>query len=506
MWKFVLPKNTEDVDLSGYEFDKEELDKISKKLNKNQVRSLNISNNSLKIKELKIFSKAFEKSKILDSLDLSENDLSIEGIELFSKILSSSSLVTLNLSGNSFGDEGIVLLTKYLKKNEMIKNLNISNCGFSEEGVKEISKLLSSEKCNLKRLDISGNHFDEIDSLFETLIENKKLKVLKLSEFQLVHDQSILEEVNIFKMLQKNYSLKQLNLIDSFVSSLDLGFFFSAMSANPTLEILNIKRKKNYYRYHHSEESVYVPEIIQGIEKFFQKTSLRVLNLNNFFLDFQMFEFIAKGLEINSSIEILNLEGNYLGKFNSGLESFKSLKKNETLKELYLNSNFLQPKELENLIQFLEENKTLEKLDISNNHLQFQNLSHYYLQKNTSMLVLKLDDCGIKSKDQTILLESLERNQTLVSLSMKCSKMDDFEMTEFPLMYESIKQNNHLEELKLFDESRHQTEVEILISKIMERNETCKSIQRVFKNSVQGKLNDIRFSHIYMAYKRPFEE
>jgi Ran GTPase-activating protein (RanGAP) involved in mRNA processing and transport len=505
MWKFVLPKNTEDVDLSGYEFDKEELDKISKKLNKNQVRSLNISNNSLKTKELKIFSKAFEKSKILDSLDLSENDLSTEGIELFSKILSSSSLVTLNLSGNSFGDEGIVLLTKYLKKNEMIKNLNISNCGFSEEGVKEISKLLSSEKCNLKRLDISGNHSNEIDSIFEILIENKKLKVLKVSEIRLVPYQSILEEVNFFKMLQKNYSLKQLNLIDSFVSSLDLGFCFSAMSTNPTLEILNIKRKKNYYRYHHSpEESVYDPEMIQGIEKFFQNTSLRVLNLNNFFLDFRMFEFIARGLEINSSIEILNLEGNYLGKFKSVLESFKSLKKNETLKELYLNSNFLQPKELENLIQFLEENKTLEKLDISNNHLQFQNLSNY-LQKNTSMLVLKLDDCGIKSKDQAILLESLERNQTLVSLSMKCSKMDDFEMGEFPLMYESIKQNNHLEELKLFEESRYMKEVEILISKIMERNETCKSIQRVFKNSVQGKLNDIRFSHIYMAYKRPFE-
>jgi hypothetical protein len=60
MWRFVLPKNTEDIDLSGYDFDKEELDKISKKLNKNQARSLDISNNSFKTKELKIFSKALK--------------------------------------------------------------------------------------------------------------------------------------------------------------------------------------------------------------------------------------------------------------------------------------------------------------------------------------------------------------------------------------------------------------------------------------------------------------
>jgi Ran GTPase-activating protein (RanGAP) involved in mRNA processing and transport len=502
MWRFVLPKNTEDIDLSGYDFDKEELDKISKKLNKNQVRSLDISNNSLKTKELKIFSKAFEKSKVLDSLDLSNNELTTEGLELFSKIFSNSSLVTLNLSGNSLEDEGIILLSKYLKKNEMIKNLDISFCGFSDGGMEEISKLLLSEKCNLKRLDISNNLLKDVDKIFESLVENKKLKVLKISGIDIIYD-CLFKDLNICKMLEKNNSLKQLNMNDCLLTYLDLYYILCAMSTNPTLEILNINRTKHCYINNHSNG--YKEQTLKKMEQYFQNTSLRVLNLKSLYLDEYMLNAITNRC---TSLQILNLEGNYLGNHKNPMQAFESLKKNETLKELYLKDNYLSSIQLEPLFEILKENNTLEKLDISENSILSplsQNIADY-LQKNTSLLVLKMDKCGIKSKGQAVILKFIENNHTLVYLSMKCSNtMLHFETSDFPQMYESIKENRNLEELYLMEEKGNK-EIRILISKIMERNEICKNIQTSFKHSTQRKLNDIQFSFVFMAYKRPFEE
>jgi Ran GTPase-activating protein (RanGAP) involved in mRNA processing and transport len=498
----VLPKNTEDIDLSGCDFDKEELDKISKKLNKNQVRSLDISNNSFKTKELKIFSKAFENSKVLDSLDLSDNELTTEGLELFSKIFSNSSLVTLNLSGNSqLEDEGIILLSKYLKKNEMIKNLDISFCGFCDEGMEEISKLLLSEKCNLKRLDISNNLLKDMDKIFESLMENKKLKVLKISGMDFLYD-CHLKDLNICKMLEKNNSLKQLNMNDCFLSNLDLYYILSAMSSNPTLEILNINRTIGCYQYSH--HVVYSRQNL-NMDQHFQNTSLRVLNLKSIDLDEYMLNAIANGC---TSLQILNLEGNFLVNHKNPMQAFEFLKKNETLKELNLKENYLSSKQLEPLFEILKENHTLEKLDISENSI-LSPLSQKiadYLQKNTSLLVLKMEKCGIIHEDQAVILEFIEKNHTLVYLSMKCSYTSlHFETSEFPKMYESIKENRNLEELYLIEEKGND-EIIILISKIMERNENCKNIQMSFKHSIQRKLNDIQFSFLFMAYKRPFEE
>jgi Ran GTPase-activating protein (RanGAP) involved in mRNA processing and transport len=525
LWSKLLV-DVEDVDLSGYDFDTEELEKISKKLKKNSVKSLDISNNSFKTKELKILADGFGKSKILESLDMSQNDISSGGIKIFSKFFSSPSLVTLDLSMNDpLNDEGVSLLVKCISKNEMLKNLYLSNCGFTDTGIKEITKLLTNKKLNLKRLDVSGNLISKegSDVIFESLMDNSKLKVLKMSGAKLfpeeiiymntLHDDSedgdYVEKsslTKLYQMLAKNNSLKQLNLNNCSLKELDLIDFFLSLETNDCLEILNLQSTKRYhssgnYKITNVEKNNKLLPIIKNMK------SLRVLNLQHYDICPYLLDLISKGLEFNTSLQILNLAENIIRSLPQSL--FDSLGKNTTLKELYLNKNGLTIQDLIDLFVALDKNKGLEKLDISVNGIDLDatKVICKYLSNNNSLRVLKMDFCGMDLELKMMVLDSLQTNTTLQVLSMQgdeyiCKVRDQFEA-----IYRSISNNFGLEELLIFDEQRRDLEKEkLMISGLMERNVDLKNIKNSFKHVKNHHLTDIHFSFVYMAYKRPLHE
>jgi Ran GTPase-activating protein (RanGAP) involved in mRNA processing and transport len=515
----------EDVDLSGYDFDTEELEKISKKLKKDTVKSLDISNNSFKNKELKILADGFGKTKILESLDLSQNDISSGGIKIFSKFFSSPSLVTLDLSMNdSINDEAVSMLVKLISKNEMLKNLYLANCGFTDTGVKEITKLLTNKKINLKRLDLSGNLITQEGSnlIFESLMDNKKLKVLKMSGAKIFPDEIALQFMNLdnedeenftpkssltklYLLLAKNNSLKQINLNNCFLKQLDLVDVFLSLENNSCLEILNIQSTKKChnlgdYKIDDFEKNKKLVEILGNMK------SLRVLNLQKYDIYPYLVDLISRDLEMNTSLQILNLENNVIRSLPKSL--FNSLTKNQTLKEFYLNNNGIPVHDLIDLFDSLTRNKGLEKLDISVNGINLEVVEYLckYLSNNPSLLVLKLNNCGMDLELKMMLLDSLQNNSTLQVLSMQgdsyiCKVKDHFEA-----IYKLISKNFSLEDLWIFDEQRRDLESEkIMISGLMERNIDLRNIKNTFKYVKKHHFSDIQFSFVYMAHKRPLE-
>ncbi len=104
---------------------------------------LNISDNSISNNGIKLITNGFDAApfKEIVSMNLSHNDLvGVEAIENLGTLLDhTSNLVSLNLSENKIGDEGIELLSKAFNENKSrLSKLYISNVDGSLVGLKTL--------------------------------------------------------------------------------------------------------------------------------------------------------------------------------------------------------------------------------------------------------------------------------------------------------------------------------------------------------------------------------
>jgi hypothetical protein len=131
-------------------------------LQKNQLLNmLNISDNSITNEGLKSITSGFDlaPSKEIVSLNLSHNDLEgVTAIENLGSLLdNSSSIVSLNLSENKIGDDGVELLSKYFNEGKSrLSKLFISSIGASVNGLKTLFNALRLNQ-HLTYLCLDGN-------------------------------------------------------------------------------------------------------------------------------------------------------------------------------------------------------------------------------------------------------------------------------------------------------------------------------------------------------------
>uniref|UniRef100_A0A8C9YBZ6 NACHT LRR and PYD domain-containing protein n=1 Tax=Sander lucioperca TaxID=283035 RepID=A0A8C9YBZ6_SANLU len=180
----------------------------------------------------------------LEELDLSENELYDSGVELLSHGLKSpncklqrlrlrhceliaagcrsltfalsdsSDLRELNLSYNDLKDQGVELLSDWLRKPQCrLEILRLSNCDLTDRCCKNISSVLSSKSSGLEELDLSGNSLltdSGVELLFHGLKSpNCKLQRLRLSNCNLTYRCC----ENISSVLSSKFSgLKELDL------------------------------------------------------------------------------------------------------------------------------------------------------------------------------------------------------------------------------------------------------------------------------------------------------
>ena len=119
-------------------------------INNQCIKEINISNNSLRYLKMKRITK-------LTMLDLSYTCLGIDedGIKHLKEIMDSNmNLETLNISGNSIGDEIESIMLP--SQNEMLRFLNISNNEITYKGARFISVVISQNPL-LQELDVSNN-------------------------------------------------------------------------------------------------------------------------------------------------------------------------------------------------------------------------------------------------------------------------------------------------------------------------------------------------------------
>jgi Ran GTPase-activating protein (RanGAP) involved in mRNA processing and transport len=166
------------------------------------VLRLNLYNNHLEDKDIKILVTCMYNNTCLEVLNLGYNNISEEGaIDLAGLIESNQILKDLDLSFNKLGSEGADTLFKSLKKNKTLLFLNLKNNLVNRKSLLELLKILknnnhSIEFINLKRNEIKVEK-KEIDKIREMLNVNKKIKFLGLT-----HDDTMTEGFD--KLFLKN--------------------------------------------------------------------------------------------------------------------------------------------------------------------------------------------------------------------------------------------------------------------------------------------------------------
>ena len=149
----------------------------------------------------------FDENNKLEVLNLKSNNISDVGLGSFKNdLLKLKNLKELNLYDNQFGDQGFKILLLILKAFKFLKVLILPNCGITQVGIKDFAECFnkddSPEETSTKKEDNKNGFFGNLETL--NLTSNP------------FGDES---EENLIKILSSLKSLKKYNLGQTQLSS-----------------------------------------------------------------------------------------------------------------------------------------------------------------------------------------------------------------------------------------------------------------------------------------------
>ncbi|XP_070275732.1 leucine-rich repeat-containing protein 74A [Myotis yumanensis] len=153
-------------------------------------------------------------------------------------LVSNTTLITLELADNSIMEDGIMSLVEMLQENYYLQELNISDNALGFEGAKVISEFLQKNSSSLVSLQLSGNNFKDqsAELLCQALSANYRIKEMDLS-----HNEFCDKDGEFLgSMLALNVGLQTLDLSWNHLSSRAAVSLSNGLRSNVTLKTLDI--------------------------------------------------------------------------------------------------------------------------------------------------------------------------------------------------------------------------------------------------------------------------
>ena len=345
-------------------------------------------------------------SNCLKTLNISYCDIDYQGVKsLASALKMNGSLEEMNLIGNrAVTDIGLMALGESLKRNRGLKTLNISCCGIDDQGMKSLASALEMNG-SLEELNLSGNRAVTdigLMALGESLKRNRALKRLDVSHCG-IDDQGVLE---------MNGPLEEMNLSGNRAVT-DIGLMALGES---------LKRNR----------------------------ALKRLDVSHCGIGDQGVKSLASVLEMNGSLEEMNLSGNRAVTDIGLMTLGESLKRNRALKRLDVSHCGIGDRGMMSLASALEMNSSLEWLNMSGNRavtgfglmVLGESLKSNGALKTVNISYCDIDDYGVKS-----LASALEMNGSLEELNLSGNRA--VTGVGFMAMGESFKRNRGLKSLTI---------------------------------------------------------
>ena len=264
----------------------------------------------------------------------------------------SSSLITLNLGGNSIGDAGASSLSQTLKANSSLNRLWLDFNKIGVAGASSLSQALTANS-SLTRLDLANNRIGEAgaSALSQALTGNSSLTSLNVSGNSIGDaGASALSQA-----LKANYSLNSLWLDFNKIGVAGASSLSQALTANSSLTRLDLANNRIG-----EAGASSLSQALTG------NSSLTSLSLGGNSIGDAGASALSQALTANSSLTSLNLKDNSIG--DAGASSLsQALIANSSLTSLELGHNSIGDAGASSLSQALKANSSLTSLDLDQN-------------------------------------------------------------------------------------------------------------------------------------------
>ena len=400
------------MNLSGCGLTNEVAAHFSNGLAKNRsVRKVVLGSNLIGITGAVSVFRSLEHNTILEELDLSENTQLAEGgseavgcaIERMLNV--NTTLKVLNLKGCGITDPIVKHILTGVTKNTTLVILDIQLCKLSGSCAVSLFHQMTTHpalsitvgEVNVLgvgriKMDggtlwcVTGDLIPENCVEFFRALNNSDLKVSKM----IVQDLTDQTAEHFAVGLAESQSVQALKLIDSKISSTGAVSIFRLLEANTSLEELDLAENSKLAEGDSDAVGCAIERML-NVNK-----TLKVLNFYGCGFTTEVAAYLPNGLAQNCSLRKVVLSLNQIGS-TSAVSIFKLLEQNSSLKELDLSTN-----------------RQLAEGDCEAVGYAIERM----LKVNTTLKVLNLCDCGLKTAVATHIFRSLEHNTTLEELHL----------------------------------------------------------------------------------------
>ena len=381
----------------------------------NSLRVLNLSNNSIDDKCAKLLFPGLQSSNVLEILNISNNNIGNDGLKFAENFFSSNnslqtlifdhnligpiggdalftyfksnqyiSLRALDLGYNGLTKEGTEILGSFVKSYDKLISLNLGGNYFCDEGIEEICNFFTQRKGKnkLSYIDFQNNNITKVgcDHIYNMLIESQYINGICLRN-NFLKNEGVLK---IFpSVIAKKSHIICLDISDTKIDEKSMKFISENIKKNAILQKL-ILANNNF-----KKAGAYIQKLLV------QENNLKYLSIAYCEISNQ-FNLIFDGLKKNKNIKTIDISGNNIPMKHDLLKGLtnvlndnnnlihlimddcniddigmtfinKGLENNHTLKTLSINNNYLTSKAISGLTNAIEKSKIINKICLEEN-------------------------------------------------------------------------------------------------------------------------------------------
>lgn len=159
-------------------------------------------------------------------LELTDNEIGKDGCMAIGRSLSVGMNKTLNTLVLDFNmtlqSDGVTALCRGLSTNSTLKKLSLRHCGIDEKGGSPIAKMLMFKRIALISLDLTGNRLgaEGLRDICSGLMNNSSLKTLRLADNSIGHSEDDIKSLELLaEVISSNTSLIAVDLLHNKIGS-----------------------------------------------------------------------------------------------------------------------------------------------------------------------------------------------------------------------------------------------------------------------------------------------
>eukprot|EP00758_Cryptobia_borreli_P014934 Tbor_TRINITY_DN5973_c0_g6::TRINITY_DN5973_c0_g6_i1::g.18987::m.18987 len=386
----------------------------------NLVKVVDLQQNSVSTKGLKLLCKYLESNASIREVNLCDNKIDEDGAEVVIQLLETNNTITsFNLNGNpisdhvkeqvdygaminnqpkslkkrlsrvpaakvdSFACDGVLnlsnsagvlsiqLLGQVIQEADNIETIQMSNCGLGDAGLEFVANIIAS-KTKLLHIDVSKNGIGNYGckKFFEILKKNNSIKSIIIQSNKISDESSR----SIVESLGVNDSIEEVDFTDNTLSEaaresinvaleinrqpIELKHGMQAMQIdNPHVTAVELQWLKNMTKAGH-----FIGPVLKN------STFVVILNLSNASIGDEGVIQLSKGLALNKNLQRLELANNLIND-EGGLALTNGIKGHPALKDINVANNFLNDTVGYSFAELLDTNDALVAVNLEMNNI-----------------------------------------------------------------------------------------------------------------------------------------